>query len=55
MGVGARIAPAFYRELEAQHIPRGMPIYAYSGHGFALRPTQKPGAPVMGWPERSKE
>ena len=45
----------FYLELEAQHIPSEMHIYAYGGHGFALRPTQKPGSPVMGWPERLKE
>jgi endo-1,4-beta-xylanase len=44
----------FYLELEAAHIPTEMHIYAYGGHGFALRPTQKP-APVTGWPERMKE
>jgi acetyl esterase/lipase len=45
----------FYLELEAQHIPTEMHIYAYGGHGFALRPTKKPETPVMGWPERLKE
>jgi len=45
----------FYLELEAQHVPTEMHIYAYGGHGFALRPTQKAGAPVTGWPERLKE
>lgn len=44
----------FYLELEAKHIPAEMHIYAYGGHGFALRPTKKP-APVMGWSERLKE
>jgi acetyl esterase/lipase len=44
----------FYLELEANHIPAEMHIYAYGGHGFALRPTQKPG-PVTGWPDRLKE
>jgi acetyl esterase/lipase len=45
----------FYLELEAQHIPSEMHIYAYGGHGFALRPTKKTPAPVMEWPERLKE
>jgi len=31
-----------------------MHIYAYGGHGFALRRTQKP-APVMSWADRLKE
>ena len=44
----------FYLDLEAKKIPAEMHIYAYGGHGFALRPTQKP-APVTGWPERLKE
>ncbi|HEY2014226.1 MAG TPA: alpha/beta hydrolase [Bryobacteraceae bacterium] len=44
----------FYLELEANHIPAEMHIYAYGGHGFALRPTARP-APVTGWPERLKE
>ena len=43
-----------YLELEAAHIPAEMHIYDYGGHGFALRPTQKP-APVMSWPDRLKE
>ena len=41
----------FYLELEANHIPTEMHIYAYGGHGFGLRPTAKP-APVMSWPDR---
>jgi acetyl esterase/lipase len=45
----------FYLELEANHIPAEMHIYGYGGHGFGLRPTKKPGAPVEGWPERMKE
>jgi endo-1,4-beta-xylanase len=44
----------FYLELEANHIPAEMHIYAYGGHGFALHATKK-SAPVMGWPERLKE
>ena len=44
----------FYLELEANHIPAEMHIYAYGGHGFGLHATKKP-APVMGWPERLKE
>ena len=44
----------FYLELEANHVPAEMHIYASGGHGFGLRPTRKP-APVMGWPERLKE
>jgi acetyl esterase/lipase len=44
----------FYLELEAKKIPTEMHIYARGGHGFALRPTQKP-APVMSWPDRLKE
>ena len=44
----------FYLELEAKRIPAEMHIYAYGGHGFALRPTQKP-APINGWPERLEE
>jgi len=44
----------FYLELEANHIPAEMHIYAYGGHGFALHPTPKPG-PVTGWPDRLKE
>lgn len=44
----------FYLELQANHTPAEMHIYAYGGHGFALRPTKKP-APVMTWPERLKD
>src|SRR5262249_28177493 len=44
----------FYLELEAKKIPAEMHIYARGGHGFALRPLQKP-APVSGWPDRLKE
>jgi acetyl esterase/lipase len=44
----------FYLELEANHIPSEMHIYAYGGHGFGLRPTKK-AAPVMGWTDRLKE
>jgi endo-1,4-beta-xylanase len=44
----------FYLELEEHHIPAEMHIYAYGGHGFGLRPTQKP-APVMSWPDRLKD
>jgi endo-1,4-beta-xylanase len=44
----------FYLELEAKRIPTEMHIYTYGGHGFALRPTKKPG-PVNQWPERLKE
>jgi acetyl esterase/lipase len=44
----------FYLELEANHIPSEMHIYAYGGHGFGLRPTKKP-APVMGWTDRLRE
>jgi endo-1,4-beta-xylanase len=41
----------FYLELEANHVPAEMHIYAYGGHGFGLRPTAK-AAPVMTWPDR---
>jgi acetyl esterase/lipase len=44
----------FYLELEANHVPSEMHIYAYGGHGFGLRPTKKP-APVMGWTDRLRE
>ena len=44
----------FYLELEAQHIPAEMHIYAHGGHGFGMRPTRKP-LPVMSWPDRLKE
>ncbi len=42
----------FYLELEANHIPAEMHIYSYGEHGFALRPTKKPGAPVETWTDR---
>ena len=42
----------FYLELEANHIPTEMHIYSYGEHGFALRPTKRPGAPVESWPDR---
>src|SRR5436190_12712897 len=44
----------FYLELLARKIPTEMHIYTYGGHGYALRPTQKPG-PVMTWPDRLKD
>jgi acetyl esterase/lipase len=44
----------FYLELEANHIPAEMHIYASGGHGFALRPPPKP-TPVSNWPDRLKE
>jgi acetyl esterase/lipase len=40
----------FYLELEAHHIPAEMHIYEYGEHGYALRPTKEPGAPVEKWP-----
>jgi endo-1,4-beta-xylanase len=42
----------FYLELEAHQIPAEMHIYDYGLHGFALRPTKKPGSPVETWPAR---
>jgi acetyl esterase/lipase len=42
----------FYLELEANHISAEMHIYAFGEHGFALRPTKKPGSPVETWPDR---
>jgi acetyl esterase/lipase len=45
----------FYLELEANHIPAEMHIYGYGGHGFGLRPTKRPGAPVESWPDRLKD
>ena len=42
----------FYLELEANHIPAEMHIYAFGEHGFALRPTKRPGAPVESWTGR---
>ncbi|HKD04854.1 MAG TPA: alpha/beta hydrolase [Bryobacteraceae bacterium] len=45
----------FYLELQANHIPAEMHIYGYGTHGFALRPTKRPGAPVESWPDRLKD
>ena len=45
----------FYLELEANRISTEMHIYAYGEHGFALRPTKKPGAPVESWSDRLKD
>ncbi len=45
----------FYLELQAHHIPAEMHIYDYGEHGFALRPTKKPGSPVESWPARLTE
>ena len=45
----------FYLELQASHIPAEMHIYGYGAHGFALRPTKRPGAPVESWPDRLKD
>ncbi len=45
----------FYLELEANHIPAEMHIYSFGEHGFGLRPTKKPGAPVETWPERLRD
>jgi endo-1,4-beta-xylanase len=45
----------FYLELEANHIPTEMHIYAFGDHGFALRPTKRPGAPVESWADRLKD
>jgi len=42
----------FYLELQANRIPTEMHIYDYGEHGFALRPTKKPGSPVESWPAR---
>jgi acetyl esterase/lipase len=42
----------FYLELQAHHVPAEMHIYEYGEHGFALRPTKKPGSPVETWPAR---
>ena len=41
-----------YLELQANHVPAEMHIYAFGAHGFALNPTKKPGAPVETWPDR---
>ena len=53
-GDPAHVVPTakFYLELEAHHIPAEMHIYEYGDHGYALRPTKKPGAPVESWPAR---
>jgi len=45
----------FYLELQANHISSEMHIYAYGEHGFGLRPTKRPGAPVETWPDRLKD
>ncbi len=45
----------YYLELVAQKIPAEMHIYEYGDHGFALRPTKKPGSPVESWPVRLTE
>ncbi|MDE3195886.1 MAG: alpha/beta hydrolase [Acidobacteriota bacterium] len=45
----------FYLELQAHHISAEMHIYAYGQHGFGLRPTKRPGAPVESWPDRMKD
>jgi endo-1,4-beta-xylanase len=45
----------FYLELQANKIPAEMHIYAYGEHGFAIRPTKKPGAPVETWTARLKD
>jgi len=45
----------FYLELQANHIPTEMHVYGYGAHGFALRPTKRPGAPVESWPDRLKD
>jgi endo-1,4-beta-xylanase len=45
----------FYLELQAKKVPTEMLIYEYGEHGFGLRPTKKPGAPVEAWPTRMME
>jgi endo-1,4-beta-xylanase len=40
----------YYLELQAKNIATEMHIYEFGGHGYALRPTKKPGSPVEGWP-----
>jgi acetyl esterase/lipase len=42
----------FYLELQARRIPAEMHIYESGGHGFGLRPTKTPGAPVENWPRQ---
>jgi acetyl esterase/lipase len=44
----------FYLELEAEHIPAEMHVYASGGHGFGLR-ASKTGAPVATWTDRLKD
>jgi endo-1,4-beta-xylanase len=53
----SHVAPTakFYLELEAAHVPAEMHIYTYGTHGFGLRPTKRPGAPVESWPDRLKD
>jgi len=53
----SHVAPTvkFYLELQANHIPAEMHICGYGAHGFALRPTKRPGAPVESWPDRLKD
>jgi len=41
--------------LEANHIPAEMHIYSFGEHGFGLRLTKKPGAPVETWPDRLRD
>jgi endo-1,4-beta-xylanase len=45
----------FYLELQANGVPAEMHIYAYGTHGFAIRPTKRPGAPVETWTARLKD
>lgn len=45
----------FYLELQELKIPVEMHIYEYGTHGFGLRATKKPGAPVESWPARLSE
>ncbi|MBY0504409.1 MAG: alpha/beta hydrolase [Bryobacteraceae bacterium] len=45
----------FYLELLERKIPAEMHIYEYGEHGFGLRQTKKPGAPVESWPARLSE
>jgi len=53
----SHVAPTvkFYLELLERKIPTEMHIYDYGEHGFGLRPTKKPGAPVESWPARLSE
>lgn len=45
----------FYLELQAHGVPAEMRIYGYGTHGFAIRPTKRPGAPVETWTARLKD